>query len=95
MVPAVTVTARSGKAPDGETGQGQGQGQGQESARGSGRGQNTDKSGTWRRPRQDKDKRRRVVTRCFYSRVGTDKLLREEGKGEKKRKKKEVGDGSF
>ena len=83
-------------------------GQGQESARGGGRGQDTDKSGAWRRPRQDtdksgarrrprqdKDKRRRVVMRCFYSRVGTDKLLREEGKAEKKRKKKEVSDGSF
>jgi len=57
----LAVTARSGKARDGETGQGQGRGQGQESARGGGRGQDTDKSGTRRRPRQDKDKSRRTA----------------------------------
>ena len=63
-----------------------------------------DKGGAWRRPRQDKDKsgarrrprqdkRKGVVARCFYSRKGTNKLLREEGK-RKKEIKKEVGNGS-
>ena len=51
-----------------------------------------DKGGARRRPRLDK--RKGVVARCFYSRKGTNKLLREEGK-RKKERKKEVGDGSF
>jgi len=54
--------------------------------------QDKDKSGAQQRPRQDK--RKGVVARCFYSRKGTNKLLREEAK-RKKERKKEVGDGSF
>jgi len=43
---------------------------------------------------RDRTREKGVVARCFYSRKGTNKLLREEGK-RKKERKKEVGDGSF
>ena len=91
---AETGQGQERRAAAAETGQGQerraaaaedrtGQGQEQHAA-----AAETGEGQEWRMVAAKTGQEKRVVTRCFYSRKGTNKLLREEGKGRRKERKK-------